>query len=393
MPSPVQAGPAPAIMTVLPTRFAPMPDSPAQPDSLYDVLRARSSRLPVTWLLLATNALVFILMLNAGAGLWHSQNGVQLAWGANFGPATQDGQWWRLGSALFLHFGLLHIAMNLWALWDGGHLVERIYGHLRFAAIYFASGLFGNLLSLVVQGNHAVSGGASGAIFGVYGALLIFLWRERRALHPAEFRWLFRAGIAFTLASIGLGLLIPGIDNSAHIGGLLAGILLGNLLGRPLLGKTPWPPRQRLAGGLLLAGTVVVLLTHIPPPSYRWRDEVAAQAEIQQFLDQENRIQASWQEIIRQDRRTADAIQALAERIEQEISEPYEASFEQLSELNLSPTSPSAAQVEALRAYSEKRRDSAQALARQLRARGQFGPFNQPRLGPPFSTPENIPPK
>ena len=123
MPSPVQVGPAPAIMTVLPTRFAPMPDSPAQPDSLYDVLRARSSRLPVTWLLLATNALVFILMLNAGAGLWHSQNGVQLAWGANFGPATQDGQWWRLGSALFLHFGLLHIAMNLWALWDGGHLV------------------------------------------------------------------------------------------------------------------------------------------------------------------------------------------------------------------------------------------------------------------------------
>lgn len=389
----MQAGPAPAIMTVLPTRFAPMPDSPAQPDSLYDVLRARSSRLPVTWLLLATNALVFSLMLNAGAGLWHSQNGVQLAWGANFGPATQDGQWWRLGSALFLHFGLLHIAMNLWALWDGGHLVERIYGHLRFAVIYFASGLFGNLLSLVVQGNQAVSGGASGAIFGVYGALLIFLWRERRALHPAEFRWLFRAGIAFTLASIGLGLLVPGIDNSAHIGGLLAGLLLGNLLGRPLLAPTPWPLGQRLAGGLLLAGAVVVLLTHIPPPSYRWRDEVAAQAEIQQFLDQENRIQASWQEIIRQDRRTADAVQALAERIEQEISDPYEASFEQLSELNLSPTSPSAAQVEALRVYSEKRRDSAQALAKQLRAQGQFGPLRQPRLGPPFSPAENIPPK
>ena len=152
-----------------------MPETPR----LYDALLKRTPKVTLTLLLIAGNLIVFGLMLNAGAGLLHSNNGVQLAWGANFGPATQDGQWWRLGSALFLHFGLIHIVMNLWALWDGGQLVERIYGHLRFILIYFASGLFGNLLSLVVQGNEAVSGGASGAIFGIYGALLIFLWRER----------------------------------------------------------------------------------------------------------------------------------------------------------------------------------------------------------------------
>jgi rhomboid protease GluP len=98
---------------------------------------------------------VFLLMLAFGAGLWHAPNGVQLAWGANFGPATKDGEWWRLATAMFLHFGLVHLAMNMWALWDAGRLVERWIGHLRFAVLYLASGLAGNLVSLVVQGDRA----------------------------------------------------------------------------------------------------------------------------------------------------------------------------------------------------------------------------------------------
>ena len=159
--------------------------------SLYDQLRLRMPQLRITPLLIAANVIVFVAMLFNGAGLWHSQNGVQLAWGANFGPATQDGQWWRLGSALFLHFGLLHISLNMFALWDAGQWVERMYGHFRFAVIYFSAGLAGNLLSLVIHAGHAVSGGASGAIFGLYGALLSYLWLERSRIHRGEFRWLF----------------------------------------------------------------------------------------------------------------------------------------------------------------------------------------------------------
>ena len=364
-----------------------MPDASFPPPRLYDLLLARTARLPVTLLLIAANAVIFLLMLNAGAGLWHSNNGVQLAWGANFGPATQDGQWWRLGSALFLHFGLIHIVMNLWALWDGGLLVERIYGHLRFAVIYFVSGLSGNLLSLVIQGNDAVSGGASGAIFGIYGALLIYLWRERRLLDRHEFRWLFWAGSAFTCVSIGLGLIVPGIDNSAHIGGLLSGALIGTLLGRPVLGETPWPWPQRSAAGLLWAAAIGGLVTHIPPPSYRWSEEIAARSEIREFLERETRIQASWQDIIQQDKLKAESIQELAERIEFEITEPYDESFEQLSQLRLDESAPSAEQVEALRAYSEKRRNVSQALVDQLRARSQFGPAQPNRPGSPLAPP------
>ncbi|MDP3538656.1 MAG: rhomboid family intramembrane serine protease [Azonexus sp.] len=359
-----------------------MSDAAPLPTSIYDQLHAKTARIPVTQWLVGINVLVFLAMLGAGAGLWHSNNGIQLAWGANFGPATQDGQWWRLGSAMFLHFGLIHIAMNMWALWDAGQLVERMFGHLRFFVIYLASGLCGNLLSLVMQGNEAVSGGASGAIFGIYGALLIYLWLERANFDPKEFRWLFRTASAFTCISIVLGLMVPGIDNSAHIGGLLSGALLGMLLGRPLHDATPWSWQGRLAGGLVLAITIAGLATHIPAPSYRWSEEVAAREEIKEFFEREARIQSNWQEIIRQDRLNADSIRGLAERIEHEIYQPYEQGFDELSQLKLSPASPSAAKIESLLEYSEKRRDQSQALASQLRTRSLFGPNRSSLPGP-----------
>jgi len=351
-----------------------MPDSPVAPPSIYDRLHGKAAHVPVTLLLIAANLLVFGLMLGNGAGLWHAQNSIQLAWGANFGPATQDGQWWRLGSALFLHFGLIHLAMNLWALWDGGQLVERMFGHLRFIIIYLASGLCGNLLSLVIQGNEAVSGGASGAIFGVYGALLVFVWRERQQLNPGEFRWLFWGALGFSAVSITLGLIIPGIDNSAHIGGLIAGCLLGMLFGRALTTSSPWRWQHRIFSGSLLAGGIIYLATHIPPPAYRWSDELAARQEISQFLSEEVGIQTKWQDIIRQDRERSLSLDQLATRVESEITEYYDDSLEQLSQLQISPAAPSAATIESLRTYTEKRRDTSQALANQLRTQGQFGP-------------------
>jgi rhomboid protease GluP len=360
--------------------------------SLYDLLHSRTRHIPVTQLLIAVNVVVFVLMLFAGAGFWHGNNAVQLAWGANFGPATQDGQWWRLGSALFLHFGLLHIFMNMWALWDAGQLVERMFGYRRFAAIYFGSGIFGNLLSLVVQGNEAISGGASGAIFGTYGALIIYLWREREQIGSGEFRWLFRTALAFTGVSIGLGFIIPGIDNSAHIGGLLGGALLGLLLGRSLQPASRWPWPPRLAAGILLVGASGWLLTHIPAPKYRWSEEIAAREEIQEFFARESKIQQSWQEMTRPEQLANESPLELARRIELEIAQSYEESFEQLSQLDLSAASPSAAQVESLLAYSEKRRDSSQALARQLRYRGLFDPQSMPPLGAPFLPPNRRPP-
>lgn len=337
------------------------------PPLLLDQLQQRVAHIPLTLLLIATNLLVFALMLGYGAGIWHTSNNVQLAWGANFGPATQDGEWWRLGSALFLHFGLLHLAMNMLSLWDSGRLVERIYGPARFVLIYFCSGLAGNLLSLVTQGGHAVSGGASGAIFGVYGALMVFLWRERRHLNPAEFKWLFWGAVGFSVVTIVLGLQVTGIDNAAHIGGLLAGILSGAVLAQPFQTGSS-VGRSRWLAASVLGLSLTWLITHIPEPRYRWSEEILARDEINEFIGEDARISARWGAIIGRARAEGATFDELAGRIESEVSSPYAQSFEQLTKLRLSAAAPSAATLDSLRNYAELRRDASRALAEGLRA-------------------------
>lgn len=336
--------------------------------SLNDQLCQRVSQLRVTPLLMAANVLVFGAMLLSGAGLWHAQNGVQLAWGANFGPATQDGQWWRLGSAMFLHFGLLHLALNMWALWDGGQWVERMYGHFRFAAIYFVAGLSGNLLSLVVHQGHAVSGGASGAIFGLYGALLSYLWLERSRIQRGEFRWLFWAAVGFSVASIIFGLLVPGIDNAAHIGGLIGGLLMGILI-KPEAGAAVMPQRAKSMAGLVFVALVGVMAANIPQLPYRWSDEKQVQQEIGEFLQEDAAITRAWESILRQGERKGASFEELADVIESVVADRYEHSFEALAALPRDANLPSAVAAERVTRYAEQRRDASRAMVEGLRAK------------------------
>jgi rhomboid protease GluP len=342
-------------------------ESPETASSLLDQLRGRVPRMPVTLLLIALNLVVFGAMLFHGAGLWHSPNTVQLAWGANFGPATEDGEWWRLGSALFLHFGLVHLAMNMLALWEGGSFVERMYGSGRFAIIYGASGLTGNLLSLVAQGGRAVAGGASGAIFGIYGALLIFLWASRRHLDAAEFRWLFWGAAAFSAVTVALGFAISGIDNAAHIGGFLGGCLMGVFLFRPFAPGAAIPGTYRRAAVGALGLTLALLFLSVPPPRYRWRDELTARDQISQFLGEEQAINLSWDKLLREGKAGDVSFEQLAGRIDSEITEKYDQTFEQLSSMQLGSAAPSAQALETVRRYVELRRDASRNLAEGLR--------------------------
>jgi rhomboid protease GluP len=336
--------------------------------SLNDQLCLRVPQLRITPLLLAANVLVFVAMLLSGAGLWHSQNGIQLAWGANFGPATQDGEWWRLGSAMFLHFGLLHLALNMWALWDGGQWVERMYGHFRFAAIYVVAGLAGNLLSLVIHKGHAVSGGASGAIFGLYGALLSYLWLERSRIQRGEFRWLFWAAVGFSVASIVFGLLVPGIDNAAHIGGLIGGLLMGVLI-KPSAGAVAMSAPTKMVAGLVFVAFVGVMVSNIPQRAYRWSDEKQVQREIGEFLQEDAAISRAWESIIRQGQRKGASFEELADVIESVVADRYEHSFEELSALPRDANLPSALAAERVTRYAEQRRDASRAMVEGLRAK------------------------
>ncbi len=353
-----------------PSRHADQPDDDATaPPGLSGLLHARPAQAPVTVTLLAINVLVFLAMLMNGGSLWHGSTAVPLQWGANFGPATQDGQWWRLGSALFLHFGVVHLALNMWALWDVGRLIERLFGRGRFITLYLGSGVIDNLLSLAIQGNQAVSGGASGAIFSLYGALLVFLLRERRQVDPGEFRWLFGAASAFIVLALVMGLLVPGIDNAAHLGGLVAGALWGLVLARRWTHRSPHPRTTRAIAVAVLVAATTALVVNIPAPSYRLGEELRARQAISQFLLQDQRISQQWESILGQGQKDRLSFDQLAGRIDDKVTTPYQQSFEQLSELHLDAAAPSAAALEALRAYAARRTDASQAMAEGLRDR------------------------
>ena len=179
-------------------------------------------RAPLTATLLAVIVVVFVLDNYVLPG--H----LLLALGADQAPAVFSGQLWRPLTSLFLHGGLFHVAVNGWALYQLGTLFEILLGSSRLALVFFTSGLAGSIASLVwtLAGTRGISVGASGAIFGLMGALIAFLVRRRDRLRPAAKSLLFQL-LFWAAINVYLGFTVAVIDNSAHLGGCAAGLALG----------------------------------------------------------------------------------------------------------------------------------------------------------------------
>jgi rhomboid protease GluP len=180
---------------------------------------------------LAVNVLVFVL-----TALATSKSGegsiaafdprLLLRLGADYGPLTLDREWWRVFTCMFLHGGIIHLAANMYCFWDFGRIAERIYGSLRYASLYLITGIASSLCSLAIHPN-SVSVGASGAIFGVAGALVVPFYSKRLQLPAPVIKSMLRSLVTFIALNLIIGTLIPVIDNAAHVGGLIAGLLLG----------------------------------------------------------------------------------------------------------------------------------------------------------------------
>jgi membrane associated rhomboid family serine protease len=195
-------------------------------------LRVIAPKAPVTPGIIGTNVVVFLLMLAAGASFVAGSGEIAVKFGANYGPLTWGGQPWRLITSAFVHFGIVHIAFNMYALHYGGSWTERLYGSARFGVIYLLSALSGSVVSSCWDATR-LSAGASGAVFGVYGALLVFFLRRRGDI-PLDLLKSVRSGaISLCVYSLAMGAVLPTVDNSAHIGGLLGGAASGWLLVRP----------------------------------------------------------------------------------------------------------------------------------------------------------------
>lgn len=183
-------------------------------------------RTPYTYFFFGFNIFIFILMAFAGG----STNGETLrAFGVKSNTEIASGQWWRFVTPIFLHIGLLHIIFNSYALWIIGPQVEKLYGSARFVVLYVLTGIAGVAGSYYYH-PQSESAGASGAIFGLFGVLLVFGIRHRHEIPPFFKRAVGTGVLPVIVINLIIGFSIPAIDNSAHIGGLLAGAALAAII-------------------------------------------------------------------------------------------------------------------------------------------------------------------
>lgn len=223
----------------------------------------------VTYVLVALCVGYFLCMTLQGVHWLDPQALDILSWGGNFGPLTLTGDRWRLLSSVFMHIGVLHLLINLYSLTALGQFTELLYGRISHLALFLLTGVAGSLasaqwnlpaaLSLAEGGTQLpqIAAGASGAIFGLGGALLINArWPDPRQ----AFRVNFKPLLIVLLLNLGLGFGLGGVDNAAHLGGLLAGLLIGGVYA--LSQRRPDHSGQllRAAGLIALVGILIVWL-------------------------------------------------------------------------------------------------------------------------------------
>jgi rhomboid protease GluP len=349
------------------------PAAPAAADPevarFWALLHALVPRARATQVLIAANVAVFVALVATGASPLSPDTETMLRWGANFAPLTASGEWWRLGAAAFLHHGIIHLAFNMWVLWDVGRLTERLFGSVPYLFLYLAAGLSGSIASVLWHPGGAVSVGASGAVFGVIGALFGFLVTERRSIPGPVLAHLKRSVLFFLVCAISIGLVYPAIDNAAHLGGLGCGFLLGAILARPL--AAPDRARRvarRFSGAVLVAAALLGFLGWlVPPPAYDFAMEQRMREEVARFARDEDAILSAWKRIAEQRKAGAIGDAEMAERLQTEAVEPWQAAAERLAKIRLSQGSPSQERFALLLRYAELRRDSARLIAEGLR--------------------------
>jgi membrane associated rhomboid family serine protease/Flp pilus assembly protein TadD len=212
----------------------------------------------ITTGLIGLNVLVFAIMVLRGASPFNPSPQQAIAFGADFGPLTLNGQWWRLVTSMFVHFGIVHIGLNMWCLWNLGRAAEQLMGRASYLLAYFVSGIFASIVSVYWHPMGA-GAGASGAIFGMAGVLVSYVYLKKTPAHlQINSRMLGSLGtfIAYNLAFGAL----PGISNAAHIGGLVMGLAVGAVL--PAAGASEDARRTRLSlvsvfAALALVGSAI----------------------------------------------------------------------------------------------------------------------------------------
>jgi rhomboid protease GluP len=265
------------------------PGAQMPPPQVVRKPRSSWATAPATYLLVGINCAVFLAMVGSGVSIGSPTTEQLMHWGANnAGSVLINGEWVRIVTAMFVHVGILHLATNMWCLWNLGLLAEPLMGSFGVLAVYILTGAAGNLLSTfagwVKYGGdwasyHASGGfdmaavfppgaGASGAVFGIAGALIVLLKSKRLPVPPDELKRLRKSVIYFAVLNLVLGFSINvgtrvlgyglSIDNMAHLGGFTSGLLFAAPM-VPRLGspRSVFQTRLRLAVGIVVGVLVL----------------------------------------------------------------------------------------------------------------------------------------
>lgn len=318
---------------------------------------SRGLHLSVTTIIVGLCVAVYVAMALSGVSPLQPTTQQLIKWGANFGPLSLGSQPWRMLTSNYVHIGLLHIFFNMWCLWNLGKLAERVFPPWTYLFLYTACGLAGSISSLWWH-PMVVGAGASGAIFGLAGALIAVFYLGKLPIPQAAVRGTLKSLITFAGYNLLFGL-TAGIDNFAHLGGLLAGLAFGGAVAKHVVAL---PEERRRWQFYASIGMVFVLLTTGSLVRQQYRRAVTARSQILSGLGIPNGLPATkggydqligqLQRVIRDD---PDAPQphVLLGRIYMAKSQPDDAIAEYQEALRLDPCYADAASGLAA-AYSAK---------------------------------------
>lgn len=214
----------------------------------------RLREFPATSILTGINVAVYVLMVLASGSIFEFGGRTLVLFGGNYGPWTLTGDYWRLITAGFVHAGLLHIGFNMWCLWYLGQLSERLFGSWITFAVYMLTGVSGALLSVAVH-PAILEIGASGAVFGIAGAIVSGIKFGNVAVSSGQKKQIMSSMVFFVIFNLAFGAALPGIDNWCHLGGLVSGLIFGIPLAvAAATGKKGFEWLTMILAALVLAG-------------------------------------------------------------------------------------------------------------------------------------------
>lgn len=310
--------------------------------------------------LIALNIVIFLVMLLNNVSPMQPSIDSLIRWGADYGPKTvTGGQWWRLLTSMFLHIGIIHIAFNMFVFWQIGPFVERLLGNVGFTIVYFVSGIAGAFVS-VAWNPYIVSAGASGAIFGLYGALLGFLCIRRDSIPADVLSPLMRNALIFIGYNVVYGMLRTGTDVAAHLGGLGSGFICGLCLSVPLTLDPP-PRRAMRNAALALGAAALFVLT-----AYRLPRPIDFQAEVRRFSVMEKNVLTTYNADLVRARQQHLRDDQLADLVAKDVLPAWTAEHDRLAQLK-GLKGPSEHLLSALVDYMEARQQAWTMLVTALR--------------------------